>query len=111
MVSKPTPLPSGQQRAAKLMTDLEAMKKLKATVKWVSVEPLSWDVSSWFYDCGLNWAVIGAASNGPKKYQPDQGDLTRLLAAFDEQKIPVFFKGNLEWEPCSSIDLMLLQST
>lgn len=90
---------SGQQQAAKLITDLEAMKRIKACIKWVSVEPLSWDVSSWFYDCRLNWAVIGAASNGPKKYQPDQGDLIRLLAAFDEQGIPVFFKGNLEWKP------------
>lgn len=88
-----------QQQAAKITTDLDAMRRVKATVKWCSVEPLSWDVAPYFEDCGLDWVVIGAASNGPKKYQPNPQHVENLLAVLDKQNIPVFFKGNLKWNP------------
>lgn len=88
-----------QQQAAKITTDLDAMRRVRARVKWCSVEPLSWDVAPFFNDCGLNWVVIGAASNGPKKYQPDPRHVKNLLEVLDGQNIPVFFKGNLKWTP------------
>lgn len=87
------------QKQIKLGVDLGVMRGLKAAVKWCSVEPLSWDVAEYFSKCGLDWVVIGAASNGPKKYQPDPDHLLGLLGRLDAQRIPVFFKGNLEWEP------------
>lgn len=90
---------SGIQQVAKLQTDLQAMRMVKAAVKWCSVEPLSWDVSEYFEGCGLDWVVIGAASNGPKKYQPKPDHIENLLDCLDEQNIPVFFKGNLIWDP------------
>lgn len=90
-----------QQQAAKITADLEAMSQVKATIKWASVEPLSWDVASYFEGCGLDWVVIGAASNGPKKYQPEQGHVKNLLNVLDRQSIPVFFKGNLQGNPAA----------
>lgn len=88
-----------QQKRQKLETDLKAMKQVRARIKWASVEPLSWDVSGLFENCGLDWVVIGAASNGKQKYQPDQNHIIWLLDTLDRQRIPTFFKGNLEWEP------------
>lgn len=70
-------------------------------VTWMSFEPLSWDVSGIVaeYPRALRWAVIGAASNGPKKYQPDPAHVQSLLDVLDRQGVPVFFKGNLDWSP------------
>lgn len=90
---------SDRQKQQKLTVDLQAMKALEASVKWCSIEPLSWDVAGQFENCGLNWVVIGAASNGVTKYQPDSNHLERLLGVLDKQGIPVFFKGNLKTSP------------
>jgi protein gp37 len=68
---------------------------------WMSFEPLSWDVA-WLvkrYPKALKWAVIGAASNGAVKYQPDPRHVENVLDVLDQQGIPVFFKGNLIWSP------------
>jgi len=51
------------------------------------------------YPQALKWAVIGAASNGRKKYQPDPAHVQDLLDVLDAQNVAVFFKGNLEWSP------------
>jgi hypothetical protein len=45
----------------------------------------------------MEWAIIGAASNGAKTYQPDAGWTARLIKVLESQGIPIFFKGNLEW--------------
>lgn len=67
-------------------------------VMWVSVEPLSWDVSPIFKaNKPAKWVVIGAASNGKVKYQPDPAHVQALLDVLDAQGVPVFFKGNLIW--------------
>lgn len=52
---------------------LKCLSEVKASVRWVSLEPLSWDCSEIIREHGgfLDWAVIGAASSGYKKYQPD----------------------------------------
>ncbi len=64
--------------------------------RWMSIEPLSWDISYMMSQYPpLDWAVIGAATNGPKVYQPDPEHVSALLEVFDSQKVPVFFKGNL----------------
>jgi len=47
------------------------------------------------YPGALRWAVIGAASNGPRIYQADAGLVSRLLDTLGRQGVPVFFKGNL----------------
>lgn len=68
---------------------------------WMSVEPLSWNVGPIIeqYPDALQWVVIGAATNGRKEYQPDPAHVQNLLDVLDEWGVPVFFKGNLKWEP------------
>lgn len=72
-------------------------QRSSTNVTWMSFEPLSWDVSDIVlaYPNALRWAVIGAASNGPKVYQVDPGIVQALLDVLDSQGVPVFFKGNL----------------
>lgn len=65
-------------------------------VRWMSIEPLSFDIAPLMKDCGLDWVVIGAASNGDQTFQPERAWLDSLLNTMDAQGIPVFFKGNLE---------------
>lgn len=70
-------------------------------ITWMSFEPLSWDVAEIVeqYPGALKWAVIGAASNGTKKYQPVSSHVHKLLEVLDRQGIPVFMKDNLDWLP------------
>lgn len=66
-------------------------------VTWMSIEPLSWDISEILaaHPQGLRWAVIGAATNGPVVYQPEPAIVRRVVEVLDRQGVPVFFKGNL----------------
>lgn len=75
-------------------------------VRFMSFEPLSWDVSRIVmqYPHALNWAIIGAASNGNRYYPPDEGDLRRLLDVLNRFDIPVFFKGNLKSLPFAAVN-------
>lgn len=75
---------------------LRTLGEVEAGKTWTSIEPLSWDVSDLIatHKQNLDWAVIGAASNGRVTYQPEQDVLDRTLDALDG--IPVFFKGNLD---------------
>ena len=75
------------------------MRKVKSTIIWASIEPYSWDSSESFRNSGLDWVVIGGASDGPRKHQPDHSSLERLLKVLDEQDIPVYMKSNLHYEP------------
>ncbi len=86
--------PNAQWRM--LDKSLKTLGKIHASVKWMSFEPLSWDVSEIVADNKpLDWAVIGAATKGAKVYQPDHDHVNALLEVLDRQKVPVFFKGNL----------------
>lgn len=85
----------------KALETLEILSDQGQPVTWMSFEPLSWDMAAIVdqYPGAFNWAVIGAASNGKTKYQPDPVHARRLIEELDSQGIPVFFKGNFEWEP------------
>jgi protein gp37 len=83
---------------------LAVMGALRATVRWWSFEPLSFDVvpllerrDEWGRP-PFEWLVIGAASNGSTKYQPEPGWVEELLDYADSWKLPVFMKGNLVWD-------------
>ena len=65
----------------------------------MSIEPLSWDVAPLLEDHPLKWVIIGAASRGREYYQPNPTHVQNLLTLFDKTGTPVFFKGNLKWEP------------
>ena len=59
-------------------------------------------VEEWLSDntqLPFEWVIIGAATNGPKTYQPEPKWTHRLLDVLDAQGIPIFFKGNLDWQP------------
>jgi protein gp37 len=90
------------QQKRMLARSLDVLATLKADyglTVGMSFEPLSWDVSDIVLTKpALDWAIIGAASNGSKYFQPEQAHVKRLLKALDGQRVPVFFKGNLVWE-------------
>lgn len=89
------------QQEKLLHKTFEVLSQIKDRVTWVSFEPLSHDVSAIArqYPGALKWAVIGAASNGPRTFQPDPEHVQALLEVLDEQKVPIFYKGNLIWSP------------
>jgi hypothetical protein len=92
--------PLSQEQQAKLLHRILRIlsdERLSQHVTWISFEPLSWDCSDIVaqYPKALRWAVIGAATNGPKVYQPNPEHVQRLLAVLDRHEVPVFFKGNL----------------
>jgi protein gp37 len=74
---------------------LEWLVASPAAYRWVSVEPLSFDVADIVapFASRLDWMVIGAASNGAVVHQPRAEHLRRLLAVYSGR---VFFKGNLD---------------
>ena len=94
---------TGGARALKAY--LRHMQKIEAAVRFMSIEPLWFDVApvfeAWLREEGalpFEWAIIGAASNGRKTFQPDVAWTQGLLDVLDELEMPVFFKGNLEWK-------------
>jgi protein gp37 len=92
---------SRQQQTRLLQVSLDVLGETKATnTGGLSCEPLSWDITPVLRDNPpVNWLIIGAASNGNRYYQPRLADVEALLTYADEFDIPVFFKGNLAWEP------------
>jgi protein gp37 len=86
---------SREQQIAWFRRGLQFLSDTDAAVKWVSLEPLSFDLSAELVECGkaLHWAVIGAASDGRTTHQPDKHDFEMALYAMKGR--PVFFKGNI----------------
>lgn len=94
MFNRPLTTP---QKLNMLQRSLIMLSQVKAAVRWVSFEPLSWDVSDVVTSAGfrLDWSVIGAASNGRLLYPPAAEHVQRLLAVLDGMGTKVFFKGNM----------------
>lgn len=102
-------LPAGHQMkpaggAKALKAYLGHMEKIEASIRFMSIEPLWFDVApifeEWVGEKGklpFEWVIIGAASDGRKIFQPETDWVKRLLETLDQQGIPVFFKGNLVW--------------
>lgn len=70
-------------------------------VKWLSIEPLSWDAAPTLepYIQNIGWIVIGAASTGKEYHQPETAWVEQLHALADDHGVPVFHKGNLSYQP------------
>ena len=77
---------------------LSVLDALDVPVKWISIEPLSFDIAPHLVGHDLQWAIIGAASNGNRTYQPEAQWVQNVLNVLDAQQTPIFFKGNLQWE-------------
>lgn len=99
-----------EQQQAYMFRALDVLEQLTVPVRWLSFEPLSFNVAAvldvWLTSGArvhpklpVEWAVIGAASRGKAYYQPDPMHVTGLLSVLDTHRVPVFFKGNLEWQP------------
>lgn len=88
-----------EQQQRMVTRQLEVLRQVSVPVRWMSIEPLSFDIAPLLVDSPLEWAVIGAATNGPKTYQPEPGWVQNVLDVLDAQGTSVFFKGNLEWTP------------
>lgn len=86
-----------QQRMVSRQVDI--LSKVRVPVRWMSIEPLSFNIAPLLKDSVLEWAVIGAATNGVKTYQPEPEWVHNVLDVLDAQGTSVFFKGNLEWSP------------
>jgi protein gp37 len=78
---------------------MDVLRQVKVPVRWMSIEPLSFDIAPLLEDSPLRWAVIGAATNGQKTYQPEPAWVENLLTTLDRQNTAIFFKGNLKWSP------------
>jgi hypothetical protein len=82
---------------------LSVLSTIDASVRWLSIEPLSFDIlpvlemNSW--DEYVDWIVIGAASNNKTIYFPDSHHFTTLVAQANWFGIPIFYKGNLKGMP------------
>lgn len=92
-----------QQQEKMLRRSLDVLSQFPTRITWMSFEPLSWDVARIVeeYPNALRWAVIGAASNGPRTYQPEPAHVLALLDVLAAQGVPVFFKGNLRGNPAA----------
>lgn len=90
---------SRSQQEAMLKRSLDVLRQVKqrtGNIVWMSAEPVSWDLTSVIDESHpLDWIVIGAASNGPRYFQPDPDHVRRLMTILDATNTPVFFKGNL----------------
>jgi protein gp37 len=85
---------------------MRTLADVAVPIRWMSFEPLSWDCAAIVaaYPGVLQWAVIGAASDGNTYYPPDAAVLHRLLDVLDGQGVPVFYKGNLRSLPEAEAD-------
>lgn len=87
------------QQIAMLKKSLDVLAEIKkrtGNIVWMSAEPVSWDLTAIIQDTHpLDWIVIGAASSGPKYFQPDPDHIRKLLEVLDSTGTPVFYKGNL----------------
>jgi protein gp37 len=98
-----------QQRSMvrKQLGVLDELRLYSHPVCWMSIEPLSFDIAEvfdqWVADNGvdlpLQWAVVGAASNGPRKFQPNPEHTRKLHDVLRAHEVAIFHKGNLKWTP------------
>lgn len=88
---------SMQQKQRMFTRTIETLGNVDVAVRWVSAEPLSWNIAPILaaHPGAIQWIVIGAASNGKHYMQPDSLYVRELLAVCVDQGIKVFFKGNL----------------
>ncbi|RMF46488.1 MAG: DUF5131 family protein, partial [Bacteroidetes bacterium] len=63
---------SHAQQIRMLKRQLEVLAQVRAFVRWMSIEPLSFDIAPFLEGAPLDWAVIGAATNGARTYQPER---------------------------------------
>jgi len=99
-------LMSERGAARALHSYLKHMTRIGANIRFMSIEPLWFDVGkvfeNWIEQYGalpFEWVIVGAATNGRHVYQPRAEWVEHVLSIMDMFGIPIFFKGNLDWSP------------
>ena len=94
---------TGGARALKAY--LRHMKKIEAKVRFMSIEPLWFDVAPVFEewlesgeDLPFEWAIIGAAPMAVGYFSRKKSGLHGCCNCWMSRNVPIFFKGNMEWE-------------
>jgi protein gp37 len=85
------------QQTRMVTRQLDMLRLVDVPVRWMSIEPLSFDIAQLLENSNLQWAVIGAATNGRITYQPEPEWVENVLEVLDAQGTGIFFKGNLKW--------------
>ena len=88
---------NAQQQYVWFSKALMNLHRCNAATKWVSLEPLMPGYLDLLKDAALwlDWAVIGAASDGNKTHQPEYDTMWFALAHLNGGNVPIFYKGNL----------------
>jgi protein gp37 len=86
------------QQERMVIRQIDVLRQVDVPVRWMSIEPLSFDISRLLVKSNLQWAVIGAATHGAKTYQPRSEWVKNVLTVLQAQNTKIFFKGNLEWD-------------
>lgn len=84
------------QQAAMIRRQVDVLRQVKTPVRWMSIEPLSFDIAPLLVDAPLNWAVIGAATKGAVTYQPEPQWVHNAIDVLHRGGTAVFFKGNMK---------------
>jgi protein gp37 len=86
-------------KAAWLRSSCSYLSRCNAKVRWLSAEPLSFNMTNIFSLFWFDWIVIGAASDGKTYYQPEPEWVRGLTDEAQYLNVPVFYKGNLKGNP------------
>jgi protein gp37 len=87
---------SSNQKLAMLANSIHVLNRVEVPVRWLSVEPLSWNLGRFLKSAHVQWMVIGAATNGAKVYQPDPEWVREVHQVAETMGARVFYKGNLK---------------
>lgn len=78
---------------------LRMLDRVDVPVRWICVEPLSFDIAPLLKGANLQWALLGAASSGGRTYQPRAEWVQNLVDVLDAQGTRIFMQSNLAWTP------------
>ncbi len=78
---------------------LKMLDRVDVPVRWICVEPLSFDIAPLLKDSNLQWALIGAASSGGRVHQPRREWVQNLVDVLDERGTRIFMQSSLDWSP------------
>jgi protein gp37 len=86
---------------AMMVNAVKSLKRIKATVKFISFEPLlerieaAW-MSTFMADASVSWIILGQQTPPSPKTSPRIEWIQEIVQAADKAGIPVFLKDNLK---------------
>jgi protein gp37 len=80
------------QQRRMLQTTLRILVDIDVNIRWLSIEPLSFNIAPLLINTHLDWAVTAAETNGRKSYQPRPEWVQLALDALEAQGTAVFLR-------------------